>query len=338
MKIRYFFNFPAIIDGGGAGKVIQNMTKMLSQKHECLPLDFTSKSLDFDVLMVFDLTYLNPMILSWYKKNGIKVVIYPIFDRTKPLWKMKLLKPLMMRFPVLNTFSQRKQVLECADLIITGNESESRDVIELYDADKSIVKMMHYGLDDAIFEMEKTVSKDLFKDKYGITDFVFCPASDINKRKNQLNLIKAVKGTSIKLVLNNTHIVRDYEKREFDELVENEPNILCLERLDYDMLISCYKNAKVSVSVSHAETAGLVNLEAGYFGCNLVVSELESFREYLGDFAMYVDQNNVLDIQEKLQLALEKQYDPKFKEYISLNHRWGGYIDLLVSHINKIVK
>ena len=338
LRIRYFFNYPAVMDGGGGGKVIKDITDKLSLIHDCQPLDIMTKELDFDVFLAFGFTYLNPEVLSWYRSKGIKVVLYPIFDRMKPLWQMKLLKPVMMKLPILNVYSHRKQVLESADIIITANQSETRDLVELYDADKDKIKLMHYGIDDKFFELEKTITKELFFDKYGFTNFVFCPASCIYPRKNQLALIKALKGTGIKLVLNNTHIIKEYDPAEFHNLVDNDPNILCLERPDLDMMISCYKNAKVSISVSQAETAGLVNLEAGYLGCNLVVSDLEALREYLQKYAIFINQNSEEEIRNAVTKAMQSDYNPQLKQFVQDHYTWDKYIDELLGHINLIVK
>ena len=55
--------------------------------------------------------------------------------------------------------------------------------------------------------------------------------------------------------------------------------------------------AKVNVLTSWVETPGLVSLEAAYAGCNLVVSDKGSVRDYFKNFAFYCDPSNIKNIK-----------------------------------------
>jgi len=334
MKIRYTFNFPQSMDVGGGGQVIRDITEHLATVAEVKQLDFLSKDIDFDVLIYFGCTYFSPEVLNDFKRRGVKIVIYPIFDRMKPLWQMKLLKPLLY-FPILNVYSLRHKLISTGDVVIAGNDSEKRDLVEIYNINPEKIHVLHYGINDAIIEKDNDITEDLFINEYHWKDFIFCPAATISERKNQISLIRAIEGTDLKLVLNNTQSVEKSIEEEFLALTKNNPNILCLGKLSLDMLISCYKAAKVSVSVSQAETAGLVNLEAAYLGCNVVVSRLEALEEYVGNIADFVDQNNVTDIREKIIAASQKPYNKEDKQFVLHNYSWKGYTETLIDLINR---
>jgi glycosyltransferase involved in cell wall biosynthesis len=337
MKIRYDFVYPFSMPLGGGGQVIEYIIQKLAKFHDIKLHDKLSSSLDFDIFIQFGNTYISLELLEFFKKNHIKIILIPIFDRIRPLWFFKFLN-FLNKFPIQNIFSYRYKLFQIADIIITHNKSESRDLKEIYNADTSKIELFHYGISDDFFDQASQIDKDSFKLKFGFDGYVFCPAASINKRKNQIRLIKALKNTGIKLVLNNTQNILDGIGDEFKLLTTNDPDILCLKELTRRELIECYKGAKVVVSVSQAETAGLTNLEAAYLGCNLVVSDIEAFHEYLEDFPIsYVNQNNTNEIKDAIMKALKADYNTAVKDFVENNYRWDSYInklDLVIEKIN----
>ncbi len=327
-KIKYLFTYPFSMDLGGGGVAIRQMVRRLEREYDIDYLDYNAEEIDFETLIVFGCTYWSPEVLRFYRKSGVKVVMLPIFDRMHPVWLMRLLKPLI-KVPILNAYSLRYKLLQETDTILVHNKSEWRDLEKIYGADPKKMKLFHYGISDEFFDMAESVSPDLFYNEYKLKDFVFIPAAAVSKRKNQLTLIKALKGTKTHLVINNTNKIQDGLEDEFKALTSDDPYIHCLESLSFKMLISAYKNAKVSVSLSQAETAGLVNLEAAYLGCNLVVSKLEAFYEYLQDHATFVDQNNPEEVKKAVLQALVTDYDPSVRGFIEKNYTWDAYIEEL---------
>lgn len=325
-RIRYLFTYPLVMPYGGASLFMLDTIKQLqSQGLDVKPFDITSTEIDYDVLLVYNSTYHSPEMLRYIRSRGVKIILVPIYDREKPLWMMKLLKP--ARFlPFLNIQKLREMIFNSVSEIVVHNNSELKDLHEIYRVPQSKLHMFHIPINPAIIELDKTVTKDLFVEQYGWQDFVFCPAATVSRRKNQISLIKALKGTGLKLVINNTQSIEDNLEEEFRSLVKDDPNILCLEKLSLEMLVSAYKAAKLSVSVSLSETAGLVNLEAGYLGCRLVVSDLPALREYLQGYATFIDQHNVEAIRRGVLSGLEKDYDPTIRDFILNEYTWGSYL------------
>lgn len=334
-KIKYIIGYPVVMDNGGGGQIIRDITSKLREKGWNISiLDFTNQDLDFNILITFGCTYINPEFMGWVREKGILVINYPIFDRMKPLWQMKMLRPLMMKFPVQNSFKERKMIFDNANIIMVANNSEKRDIIEIYGANIDKIHVQKYCLADVFFEKVENISKSLFYDKYQIKDFIFCPASRIYPRKNQIRLIRALKGSGLKLVLNNTDVISGYNPQVFHNLVKNDSNIICLGRMDQDMLVSCYKNAEISISVSQAETAGLINLEAGFLGCKLVLSNLESLREYIQNRAVYVNQNDQQSILNGILESKKKTFDVEIIDFVRENYTWDKYVESFIKIIN----
>ena len=321
MNIRYLSSYPLFMDQGGGSVFLRQVNEVFrTNGHSVELLDFSRPEIDFEVLFVYGFTFQNPELLAYCFEKGVKVVLFPIFDRIKPLWQMQALKPLQ-KAPFLNLYNLRSQLLNNSNIIVAANLAEKREIISLFNAPEDRISIIHHTLRDEFIEMAGKIGPELFFEKYGIRDFIFCPAATICKRKNQLSLLAALKNTNYKIVLNNTHKIEAGLEQAFTDLAQNNPNLLLLEGLSQEMMISCYKNAKISVSLSNSETAGYVNLEAGYCGSNLVVSSLPAFIEYLEDKAVFVDQNNLESVKTGIEKALTINSNPEvFQNFVRKNY------------------
>lgn len=164
-----------------------------------------------------------------------------------------------------------------------------------------------------------------FVEQFGLTDFVLC-SGRIEPNKNQLMLIWALRDTGIPLVLAG----RETDPR-YAALCHKwaRPNVHFVGELSRDLLASAYAAARVHALPSWSETPGLVNLEAGLAGCNLVVGNRGSEREYLGEFAFVSDPGDADSILEAVMLAwkggparLEAQ-----RQHILQKYTWARTVD-----------
>jgi glycosyltransferase involved in cell wall biosynthesis len=354
MNFRYLISTPFAVNPGGttqhAKALIEEIAK---QGYEIKPLDFMATKIDFDVLLAVSFSYHNPDMLEKYREAGVKIVLVPIFDRTKPKWTFTVYKT-FEKTPIRTLFNIRKRILDSANLILCGCEEEKNELTECFGTEATKIIVNHLGINNLLLDLDKTVTEELFYNKYGIKDFVIFAAAEINKRKNQLALVKALQGTDIKVVLTGCNkILVD----GFEDVTKSNTNILCLGSLSYKELVSAYKCAKVSISLSSSETAGLALLESAYFGCNIVASKIPSFVEYIGDKAVFLETTDQttkfhpsgkytakdvleaklpdeakIEIVTKIQEALDK---PKsdYKQYIIDNHSWTKHVRDMISLI-----
>jgi glycosyltransferase involved in cell wall biosynthesis len=124
----------------------------------------------------------------------------------------------------------------------------------------------------------------------------------IEGRKNQLNLIRAIKGSSYKLKLIGAGAPN---QKDYLQLCKEEAdsNVEFINSMPQHELIRIYSMAKVHVLASWFETTGLSSLEAGVMGCNLVITDKGDTREYFGDNAWYCDPGSVESILSAIQAA-----------------------------------
>lgn len=154
--------------------------------------------------------------------------------------------------------------------------------------------------------------------KYGLKDFVLS-VGRIETTKNQLLLIRALKSSGIPLVLIGNHNNEEYWKQCTSEADEN---VLFLNHMPHEELVSAYGAARVHVLPSWRETPGLVSLEAGLAGCNIVVTNRGSTEEYFGDFANYCEPDDVLSIRNAVLQAYEAPKNSALAEHILKNFTW----------------
>lgn len=335
---RYLISTPFSVNPGGTTNLCQNIIQEIQKSGiNLVPLDFTNLEIDFKILLVFSFSFHNPDSLEMYKKRGIKIILWPIFDRTKPIWSFKM-QSLLEKTPIRTLFWIRKRILKSADLILTGCESETNDLIECFQIDKNKIKTVKLAIAPVFFKPEiQKISPNLFFDKYGFTDFVIYSAAEINHRKNQILLLKAVQNTNVKVVLTGCDQVL---VSEFQNLINQNPNILCLGKLPFEELISAYQNAKISISLSSSETAGLALLESAFFGCQLLVSPIPAFKEYLSEIAVFLDDLKPQTIKTKIEELIKKprnlEQKSYQKNYIIQNYSFQNYIKQAFDLISKV--
>jgi glycosyltransferase involved in cell wall biosynthesis len=147
-------------------------------------------------------------------------------------------------------------------------------------------------------------------------------AARIEPHKNQLGLLEALRDSGLRVVVagypHPAHL--DYLDRcraasaGWAELVE-APSTPELSEL--------FRSARVHVLPSWFETTGLVSLEAGLSGCNVVSTDRGYAREYLGDLAWYCDPADPASIRTAVRQAWDSPPSPLLREKILANYTWA---------------
>ncbi len=173
-------------------------------------------------------------------------------------------------------------------------------------------------------DIEKFNSHEFLVDDYPELEhdsFVLC-AARIEPVKNQLNLIRSLKGANLKLVL--VGAVNKYHKKYAAKVLAELKEIggIYLGFVNDQQLIQLYKKARVHVLASWFETCGLSSLEAGYAGANVVASDRGYTTEYLKDFAWYCKPDNLSSIKMAIAGAYSAPRKRDFSDFIESNYTW----------------
>lgn len=223
---------------------------------------------------------------------------------------------------------QRKEVLDRANLLLPNAMSEMHEIKKDFKTD-SVYKVVYNGV-DPIFYGSKP---DSFQKEYGIDEFVLC-VGRISPRKNQLTMIEALKDSGLKMVfigsINDPRYYRRCQQAAGDQAI-------FIPHLPHHSLASAYAAARVHMLASWYDTPGLVNLEAGLAGCNLVVSNRGTAQEYFGDLVWYCSP----DDPKSIMMAVEEAYhSPRIDDlcnHISQNFTWRKIGEATLDAYNRLL-
>jgi glycosyltransferase involved in cell wall biosynthesis len=158
---------------------------------------------DFDLVHVFAANNSNHRIVQMAKEFGKPVVLStimnPPFTRFEGQ-RARLLTRLTRRlsnWEVTTSFQQVVDALEGADRLVTLGMAERRMLIEGYGADPEKISIVHNGIGQEFFD----TSPEPFRRHFGIDGPFVLHTGWIGEVKNQLGLVRALKGIDVKVVL-----------------------------------------------------------------------------------------------------------------------------------------
>lgn len=169
------------------------------------------------------------------------------------------------------------------------------------------------------------VNMDLFNVDYEHTNRKskqICCVAAIEPRKNQLNLIRAIKRTEYTLILIGSPSPNHSKyynrcKEEANEQVEFKG------QLSQKELVRYYLESEMHCMPTWFETCGLSSLEAGILGCKVIATKKGDQEDYLKGFAEYCNPDSVESILDSIQRASRNQYSDEFRIYIQNNYTWS---------------
>lgn len=331
MKVA-FYSYPSAFQnpGGGEVQLLKTMEYLAAAGVEVKLFDQWKDRLeDYDILHVFGSVKDCLGLMRTAKNKGVKIALSTIFwssfkravyEGRTPAGKTELfirhLAKLMA--PVLP--SGRRRTMMLSDILLPNSEMEAAQLVRLFKVSRDKIKVVPNGIDERFL----TATPDEFTGKYGVSDFVLA-VGRIEPRKNQLNLIKALKGMGRKLVIIG-EAVSDYAWYcdECRKAAENDVRFLGGMKHESGLLASAYAACKVFAVPGWFETPGLAALEAAAAGAGIAVTRYGSTIEYFREDAAYFDPSNIKDIRAAVQAASEISAERKtrLKKRIMEQYLW----------------
>lgn len=223
-----------------------------------------------------------------------------------------------------------RYVAKRAKLLLPNSDNEYNRFVEKYSVTTDYFKIPN-AIDKVTFGND-IVSNEKYNNH-------ILSVGRIEGRKNQLNLIKALKGTDLFLTIigkpSPNHMAY---YNECVKLIEENDNMQLIGHIGHKQLASIFKAAKVHVLPSWFETTGLSSLEAAIMNCNIVVTAKGDTEEYFKDLAFYCRPDDILSIRNAVMKAYNEPNKGLLKELILKNYVWEQTAEQTLKAYNSILK
>lgn len=210
-----------------------------------------------------------------------------------------------------------KKICAYTDIFLPNSESEMKRVEAAMGIRNYRYVVVPNAVDASLFNPSVVVTAgEIAKHN----NCILCVAR-IDGRKNQLNLVRAMKGLPYHLVLIGKPAPNHHGYYQ-EVLREAGNNVTVLDHIEHRRLPSYYKAARVHVLASWMETPGLASLEAAAMGCNIVITEKGDTRDYFKDYAFYCDPDDVDSIRRAILNAYAAPANNDLRQHILDNFTW----------------
>jgi glycosyltransferase involved in cell wall biosynthesis len=202
---------------------------------------------------------------------------------------------------------KRKTLYSCrnSDRIIAISNQTKTDIIDFYQINPDKIDVVYQGCDPQFYQESAAFKKEEILKKYKLTSGYLLYVGTIEKRKNLLNIVKALHSGKI----SETLVVIGRQTRYADEVKKyiyshQLRNIRFLENVPNPDLPSLYQMASLFIYPSMYEGFGIPILEALYSRIPVITTSGGCFREAGGTHSIYVDPGNVEQISSALKKVL----------------------------------
>jgi glycosyltransferase involved in cell wall biosynthesis len=290
MKV-LFATYPMAFHTPGGGEI------QLLAYHKHLPAHgvnvtlfdpWNPRFLEHDVVHFFSCVGGSVHFCNFVKQLGLPLVV------SSSLWVTEETKHLYPIGEIHHQFS-------LADRVVANSEIECETLARIFNLPREKFVSVLNGVEQSFYE---PVAPELFRGEFAIHDRFILNVGNIEPRKNQLALIRAMKSfPELKLVLIGHQRDPEYAKTCF---AEGGDQLIYAGTLAHDspVLRSAYAACEAFVLPSTLETPGLAALEAHAAGARIAVTKVGSTEEYFAEHVAYLDPSDVDSIAQSIRDAL----------------------------------
>lgn len=196
-----------------------------------------------------------------------------------------------------------------ADKIIAISNQTKRDIIEYYNIPDEKITVIYQGCNPLFYDKASENELQLAKEKFSLPNDFLLTVGTIEKRKNVLNVVKALYYFKIKIpyviIGRKTLYFKEIEKYAKNHGILNQ--IIFLNNVNNTDLRAIYQLCNIFIYPSVYEGFGIPVLEAQNSGVPVITSEFGSTSEAAGQGAILINPHNPKSIGIAIKAIFESQ-------------------------------
>jgi len=252
---------------------------------------------------------------------------YPVFYRRKFIATVHDITPLLFKtgkastknsllYLIKHFFFQHilRLQIERAQFIMTPSNAVKEQIKKQFTlSEDNKIKTFYEGIGHELMTVEENVSLSReFKEPFFIYVGNFYPHKNIERLIEAYSKVR----TSTKLILIGP---RDYFTSIISEHIQKfamTKRIVIFDHAEAQDLVFFYKHAQALIHPSLSEGFGLPLIEAAYFNCPILASDISVFKELLGSEYVSFDPYNPGDITESIEEFLKNPPEVRYEELL----------------------
>ena len=321
---------------GGMQTKIESYVEHSNGKYEVKQFDKWNDRLeDYDILHIFMANPQDLSLLRLAKSRGLKTVVSSVVPYGN---KFRILASRAIRkvLSVHSNWIMVQEILQNADAVISETIYEKNFIHKYYGISADKISVIPNGIN---IDLSSYVP-GYFRKQTQIEGKFILQVGRFDPNKNQLNTIRAVKGTSLQLVLIGGADKSDplyFEKCK----QEAGDNVHFLGWVDHSdpLLLAAYMECQTVILPSFQEILGNAMIEGAACGANIVVTDVLPLDDWnIKDYCYAIKAGDVKDIRRKLILADEKEHDDMLKSKVRNLFSWDKVIEQHKEIYNNLLK
>lgn len=266
----------------------------------------------------------------------------PLKWNEKPIKKIVTIHDLIFkRFPHYYSWFDRKihfwkfkKAAETSDLVIAISEQTKNDIIHFLKIPENKIRVVYQGCHKAFKEFIFPEFLNQTKEKFNLPERFVLNVGTVEERKNLLNVVKALEGTNIPLVIvgKKTKYFNKIEKFISKKKLE----VFFLNNVSMEELAAIYRLADILVYPSFFEGFGIPVIEGLFSGTPVITSNTSSLPEAGGNAALYIDPGNPLDLRSKILYLWENESERKRRSELGFQYAQKFTDEVIAKELMKV--